>query len=63
MGLTTFSLANLLFSFTARDKLRSVFNLDTFSDRTFLITTAMSVIAIIAATELEFFQRCSTPSR
>ena len=57
MGLTTFALANLLFSFTARDKLRSVFNLDTFNDRTFLTTTAMSVIAIVAATELEFFQR------
>ena len=57
MGLTSFALANLLFSFTARDKLRSVFNLDTFNDRTFLITTAMSIIAIVAATELEFFQR------
>ena len=52
MGLTSFSLANLFFSFTARDKLRSVFSLDTFSDRTFLITTAMSVAAIVVATEL-----------
>ena len=39
MGLTTFALANLFFSFTARDKLRSVFSLDTFNDRKFLITT------------------------
>ena len=29
MGLTTFALANLFFSFTARDELRSVFSLDT----------------------------------
>ena len=52
MGLTTFSLANLFFSFTARDELRSVFSLDTFGDRTFLITSLMSVAAIIFATEL-----------
>jgi Ca2+-transporting ATPase len=57
MGLTSFALANLFFSFTARDKLRSVFNLDTFNDRTFLVTTGMSIVAIVAATELEFFQK------
>src|SRR4051812_17035066 len=57
MGLTTFSIANLLFSFTARDKLRSVFSLDTFADRTFLLTSLLSVGAIIFATELRFFQR------
>ena len=45
------------FSFTARDALRSVFSLDTFSDRTFLITSLMSVAAIIFGTELRFFQR------
>ena len=42
MGLTTFSLANLFFSFTARDALRSVFSLDTFNDRTFIVTSLMS---------------------
>jgi Ca2+-transporting ATPase len=57
MGLTTFALANLLFSFTARDKLRSVFSLDTFNDRTFLLASLLSVGAIIFATELRFFQR------
>jgi Ca2+-transporting ATPase len=57
MGLTTFSLANLFFSFTARDALRSVFSLDTFKDRTFVITSLMSVAAIIFGTELRFFQR------
>ena len=57
MGMTTFAIANLFFSFTARDELRSVFNLDTFNDRTFLTTSLMSVAAIIFATELQFFQR------
>jgi Ca2+-transporting ATPase len=57
MGLTTFSLANLFFSFTARDALRSVFSLDTFNDRTFLMTTLLSAAAIVLGTELRFFQR------
>jgi Ca2+-transporting ATPase len=57
MGLTSFALANLFFSFTARDKLGSVFSLDTFADRKFLVTTGMSIVAIVAATELAFFQR------
>ncbi len=57
MGLTTFGIANLVFSFTARDELRSVFSLDTFNDRRFLVTTLMSVAAIVFATELRFFQR------
>jgi P-type Ca2+ transporter type 2C len=55
--MTTFALANLFFSFTARDALRSVFSLETFNDRTFLTTSLMSVAAIIFATELRFFQR------
>src|SRR3954471_15666056 len=57
MALTTFSLANLLFSFTARDELRTIFSLDTFSDRTFIISSLLSAAAIIFATELRFFQR------
>jgi Ca2+-transporting ATPase len=57
MGFTTFALANLFFSFTARDELRSVFSLDTVNDRTFLMTSLMSVAAIIFVTELQFFQR------
>ena len=57
MALTTFSLANLMFSFTARDELRSVFSLDTFNDRRFLLTSLMSAVAIILAAELQFLQR------
>ena len=57
MGMTAFAIANLFFSFTARDELRSVFSLETFNDRTFLLTSALSVVAIILATELGFLQR------
>jgi P-type Ca2+ transporter type 2C len=57
MGFTTFAIGNLFFSLTARDELRSVFSLDTLGDRTFLVTSLMSVAAIIFATELRFFQR------
>jgi P-type Ca2+ transporter type 2C len=57
MGLTTFGIANLLFSFTTRDDRQSVFSLDTFRDRTFIVLSLMSAGAIIFATELRFFQR------
>ena len=34
-----------------------MFSLDTFNDRTFLITSLLSAVAIILATELGFLQR------
>jgi Ca2+-transporting ATPase len=57
MGMTTFAIANLLFSFTARDAVRSVFSLDTFNDRRFVIASLLSAAAIVFGTELRFFQR------
>ncbi|MFG2045109.1 cation-translocating P-type ATPase [Dactylosporangium sp. NPDC048998] len=57
MGLTTFSILNLLLSFTVRSDLRSMFNLDTFDDHRFLVTSGMSAIAIVLATELGVLQR------
>jgi P-type Ca2+ transporter type 2C len=57
MGVTTFALANLFFSFTVKDELQSVFSLDTFEDRRFLLTSGMSVAAILLGTELGVFQR------
>jgi P-type Ca2+ transporter type 2C len=57
MGMTTFGLANLFFSFTALDRLRSAFSLEGLNDRTFLTASLMSVAAIILATELQFLQR------
>jgi Ca2+-transporting ATPase len=52
MGLVTFSLATLFFSMTTRDERRTVFSLDTFSDRTFNIATIASVLTLILATVL-----------
>jgi Ca2+-transporting ATPase len=57
MAMTTFAIANLAFSFTARDELSSVLSLDTFNDRRFIVASLMSGAAIIFATELRFFQR------
>ena len=57
MALAAFSIANLLFSFTARDELESIFSLDTFSDRTFIVASLLSAVSIILATELGFLQR------
>jgi Ca2+-transporting ATPase len=57
MALTAFGIANLLFSFTAKDERRTVFSLDTINDRTFLFASLLSVGAIVFATELQFFQR------
>ncbi|HWK28359.1 MAG TPA: cation-transporting P-type ATPase [Solirubrobacter sp.] len=57
MALTTFAIANLLFSFTARDERHSIFNLDTFNDRTFVLCSLLSAAAIVLATELRFLQR------
>jgi Ca2+-transporting ATPase len=52
MGVVTFSLATLFFSMTTRDERRTVFSLDTFSDRTFNIATIASVLTLILATVL-----------
>jgi Ca2+-transporting ATPase len=57
MGMTSFAIANLLFSFTARSEIRSVFSLDTFDDRRFLIATGVSILAIVLGTETRLFQR------
>jgi Ca2+-transporting ATPase len=57
MGLTTFSLFCLFRSFTVEDEVRSVFSLDTFDDRRFVLASGMSLAAIVLATEFGPFQR------
>jgi P-type Ca2+ transporter type 2C len=57
MALTTFSIANLLFSFTALDEKRTIFSLETVSDRKFLMFSGMSAAAIVLGTELGMFNR------
>ncbi|GAA2340721.1 cation-transporting P-type ATPase [Dactylosporangium salmoneum] len=57
MGFTTFALLNLFLSVTVRSETRSVFSLDTFDDHRFLVTSGMSVAAIVLATEWGLLQR------
>jgi Ca2+-transporting ATPase len=57
MGMTTFAIANVFFSFAVKDELRSVFTVETFADRMLLKATAMSAAAILFGTELGILQR------
>ena len=57
MALTTFSIANLVFSFTALDETRTVFSLETVSDRKFLMICGLSALAIVLGTELGMLNR------
>ena len=56
MGVVTFSLLNLFFSFEAKDERQSAFSLDTFSDRTFILTTGLSFFLLVMSTVLRPFQ-------
>ena len=57
MGMTTFAVANVLFAFCVKDRLRSVFSLETFADRRLLMTSALSAFAILLGTELQLLNR------
>src|SRR4051794_20412352 len=57
MGLTTFALCNLFFSFTTKDERRSIFSLDTFDDRKFLFATGLSFVAIVIGSQMDVMQR------
>jgi Ca2+-transporting ATPase len=57
MGLTSFAIANVVFSICTRDEQRSVFSLDILEDRTFLLCTGASLAAILFGTELGVFHR------
>jgi Ca2+-transporting ATPase len=50
MGVATFSLASVLFSLATRDETRTVFSMDTLSDRILVRSTAISVVTLILAT-------------
>jgi Ca2+-transporting ATPase len=60
MGVVTFSLYAVFFSIATKDERRSVFSLDTFADKTFNISTGVSVLTLILATVLGPFQRLLT---
>jgi Ca2+-transporting ATPase len=57
MGMTTFAISNVVFALATRDERRSIFSLDVFEDRMFLLCTGGSVAAILFGTELGVFQR------
>jgi P-type Ca2+ transporter type 2C len=57
MGLTTFSLFRLFSSLETADEDESLFGGSILGNRPLLIATGMSVLAIVLATELGFFQR------
>jgi Ca2+-transporting ATPase len=57
MGMTTFALSNVAFSFCTRDEHHSVFSLDVLGDRMFLMCTGGSFLAIFFGTELGVLQR------
>jgi len=50
MGVVTFSLYALFFSITTRDERQTVFSLDTFSDKTFVVCTGGSVLTLFLST-------------
>ena len=57
MGFTTFALANILLAYVVKDPLRSVFSLDTLSDRRLLQVSALSLVVIVLSTELRILHR------
>jgi hypothetical protein len=55
--MTSFALANLLYSFCERDQLQSVFSLDVLRDRKFLYFSGASLLAIVLAPQLDLLNR------
>jgi P-type Ca2+ transporter type 2C len=57
MGMTSFAIANLFYSFCERDERETVFSLDVLRDRKFLMFSGMSVLAIILAPQLNLLNK------
>jgi Ca2+-transporting ATPase len=55
MGMVTFALFLLFFSIESKDQRDSAFSLDTFSDKTFIVTTSGSFVLLILSTVLGIF--------
>jgi P-type Ca2+ transporter type 2C len=56
MGMVTFALFILFLSIESKDERDSAFSLDTFSDKTFVITTSGSFVLLVLSTVLGIFQ-------
>ena len=63
MGMVTFALFNLFFSLESKDERDSAFSIQTFSDKTFLITTSVSFILLVLSTVLGIFQTVMKTTR
>jgi Ca2+-transporting ATPase len=57
MGLTTFLVAVVLLSLESRDQLRTMFDIEVWNDRTFVLSTAISIAVIYLGTTFSGFQR------
>jgi P-type Ca2+ transporter type 2C len=57
MGFTTFALMNLFYSFSCRHDLKSVFSLDTFDDRRFVLASIASFVAIVIGAQTDVMER------
>jgi Ca2+-transporting ATPase len=57
MGFTAFCLSHVFFAATTKDERRSMFNLDTFADKPFLIATGTALVVIVLTTTLAPLQR------
>ena len=55
MGMVTFALFLLFFSIESKDERDSAFSLDTFSDKTFRVTTGGSFVLLVLSTVLGIF--------
>src|SRR5215471_16341522 len=55
MGMVTFALYLLFFSIESKDQRDSAFSLDTFSDKTFVVTTIGSFVLLVLSTVLGIF--------
>ena len=57
MGMITFSVSNVAFSFVTKDERHSVFSLDVMGDRPFLYATLASIATIVLIPNFDFFNR------
>jgi Ca2+-transporting ATPase len=57
MGMVTFSVSNVAFSFVTKDERHSVFSLDVMGDRPFLYATVASIVFILLIPNFDFFNR------
>jgi Ca2+-transporting ATPase len=63
MGMVTFALFSLFFSIECKDERDSAFSLDTFSGKTFLVTTSVSFVLLLLSTVLGIFQAVMQTTR